>query len=527
MRTRKDAWKLSSSDKTLHWYAVAVSEMQSRKFANPLSWLFQAAVHGYDAGLYPPIKPGDPPPLAKVQTTYWKKCEHASWWFLPWHRIYVFLFEQMCLDIIRAKGGPEDWALPYWDYSHPKGTPERTMPDAFRNSTLGGAPNPLFISPRGVGVNNGKDVGSDKQSENTTCMKSGFYSSPTVSGFGGVTPPGPSSAGKCEAGPHNPMHEAIGGAQGWMDDTRTAALDPIFWLHHSNIDRLWVVWRNRDPGNVNPTDANWLDEKFDFYDNHAQPKKHKPSEVLETTGPLCDYVYEDTSDPLSRPVQRIAAPGIHIPPGATESAKIEAEKGGRGAESGEIRQFRGSFLEGLRMSAQRVPEMVGASKGPGVKLESSVQSVRVALRPPKRARRTPLRALESTGTQELPPRVHLNLENITAGERPIHTYEVYVDIPEGDSPAEHPELMAGLIPRFGLVEASQRDDPHGGQGLNYSFDITDIVSDLESRHAWNPENLTVTFAPHDMEEIAATRTEGRATAKRQPVEVGRVSLYYQ
>jgi tyrosinase len=171
--------------------------------------------------------------------------------------------------------------------------------------------------------------------------------------------------------------------------------------------------------------------------------------------------------------------------------------------------------------------MVGASKGPGVKLESSVQSVRVALRPPKRARRTPLRALESTGTQELPPRVHLNLENITAGERPIHTYEVYVDIPEGDSPAEHPELMAGLIPRFGLVEASQRDDLHGGQGLNYSFDITDIVSDLESRHAWNPENLTVTFAPHDMEEIAATRTEGRATAKRQPVEVGRVSLYYQ
>ncbi len=51
MRIRKDVWKLANDpqDKTLHWYSVAVEEMQSRFFDNPLSWKFQAAVHGYDA----------------------------------------------------------------------------------------------------------------------------------------------------------------------------------------------------------------------------------------------------------------------------------------------------------------------------------------------------------------------------------------------------------------------------------------------------------------------------------------------
>src|SRR5215472_1450821 len=107
MRTRRDVWKLASdpNDHTLDWYSVAVQTMQGRMFNDPNSWKFQAAVHGYDQSLYPPLRPGEQLPSSAVQTNYWDNCQHASWWFLPWHRIYVFLFEMMCRDIITKKGG--------------------------------------------------------------------------------------------------------------------------------------------------------------------------------------------------------------------------------------------------------------------------------------------------------------------------------------------------------------------------------------------------------------------------------------
>ena len=38
---------------------------------------------------------------------------------------------------------------------------------------------------------------------------------------------------------------------GLMSDPGTAGLDPIFYLHHSNIDRMWALWNAN--GNANPT----------------------------------------------------------------------------------------------------------------------------------------------------------------------------------------------------------------------------------------------------------------------------------
>ncbi len=42
---------------------------------------------------------------------------------------------------------------------------------------------------------------------------------------------------------HNHIHQLIGGA---MRHPRTSARDAMFWLHHSNVDRVWATWhRNR------------------------------------------------------------------------------------------------------------------------------------------------------------------------------------------------------------------------------------------------------------------------------------------
>jgi predicted Zn-dependent protease len=42
--------------------------------------------------------------------------------------------------------------------------------------------------------------------------------------------------------PHNQCHTSIGGRGGSMSNVTTAAHDPIFWLHHCNIDRYFYNW---------------------------------------------------------------------------------------------------------------------------------------------------------------------------------------------------------------------------------------------------------------------------------------------
>jgi tyrosinase len=42
--------------------------------------------------------------------------------------------------------------------------------------------------------------------------------------------------------PHNSLHDVIGGNDGNMGDISISAFDPLFWLHHSNMDRHFYNW---------------------------------------------------------------------------------------------------------------------------------------------------------------------------------------------------------------------------------------------------------------------------------------------
>ncbi|HKW57129.1 MAG TPA: tyrosinase family protein [Candidatus Acidoferrum sp.] len=489
MRTRKDIWKLAPGDQTLLWYARAIAEMQKRGVTDPTSWRYQAAIHDYDSSDDPLAVAGEQLPSQSEQDTYWARCQHGTWFFLPWHRAFLFYFEQILLQAIQTLGGPADWALPYWNYSDPSNPKARCLPPAFWAAKLpDGSANTLLVPARARGANRGQPLGSSNSAEITTCLEKPVFvnsSAGGATGFGGGRTGFSHSGnllGELETVPHGSMHVAVGGPSGWMSAFNTAGLDPVFWLHHANIDRLWEVWLRRDASHTNPTLAAWLSAvSFDFHDAHGEPVTLTADRVLDTAKPLLDYVYEDVSDPLAA-----AAAAKPVAPAAR--AAIETP---------------------------RIPEMVGASDTrQAIRLGSQPVSIQVNLQAPSGPAAKALQA----GTTS---RVHLNLENITAKRRPVESYLVFVNLPEGAKPEEHPELKAGLLPLFGVVEASRPTKEHAGDGLSHSFDITRIAAALQAAKSWNPAQLRVTFVPHRPE------SDPEPILNAQPVAVGRVSLYYE
>ena len=48
-----------------------------------------------------------------------------------------------------------------------------------------------------------------------------------------------------EDGPHNRVHGWVGGT---MNDIFVSPADPLFWLHHAEVDRIWHRWQQSHPG---------------------------------------------------------------------------------------------------------------------------------------------------------------------------------------------------------------------------------------------------------------------------------------
>ena len=481
LRIRQDVWKLDEWDPTLEWYARAIAAMQLRPINDPTSWRYQGAIHDYIPGFDPNESPSDVLPSASEQEQFWSQCQHSSWFFLPWHRMYLAFFEQIVAETIVQLGGPPNWALPYWNYSDASNPNARLLPLAFRATELpDGSPNPLRIEQRNIGVNEGEEFTFDEDIDIVVCLTEESYISAPFGGdpgFGGrrtVFNHSGGPIGDLERTPHGSIHIAVGGDGGFMSRFHTAGLDPIFWLHHCNLDRLWTVWLNRDPLHLNPAEAEWLSTiSFDFHNAQGAPVSLTCAQVVDTTAEPLSYDYEDVSDPLG------------------------------GAPEGRARRS--------SMEDNRIPEMVGATDE-GVTLTGERATSSVPLTEPT----GPARAAASRAQ---PQRVFLNIENITSTSQP-GGYKVYVNVPEGDDPEDHKELFAGLLPMFGVEEATDPSRAHGGSGLYYTLEITDIVSYLESQNAWDPNTMQVTFVPQ-------RPAIARRAATRGPVQVGRISLYYQ
>ena len=273
--------------------------MKARKPSDPRSWFFQAAVHGVTEQAIAEAAAADPEVANVDQEKYWNQCPHFEALhatapdFVVWHRAYLYYFER----ILREAAGAPGLALPYWNYLE---AGQRTFPVDFaapdRANPNGPPRNPLFDGRRENAFTAGLlELNPLAINANSALAETRFFADVGTNGFAGsATASEPTSQGLLERNPHNGVHFAIGGfigsdpegdsgIAGLMSDVTTAAFDPIFWIHHCNIDRLWSVWECL-PGRVWGTapEAAWFAARpWNFYDVDSQPKNEPRSFYMQ------------------------------------------------------------------------------------------------------------------------------------------------------------------------------------------------------------------------------------------------------
>lgn len=259
MKIRKNVNSLTQAE--INAIKVGLLKMKALPYTNPTSFLYQTAIHGTTL----------PDNLQS-----WNTCHRAGegLFFFAWHRMYLYFFER----ILRHKSGRADLTLPYWNY-----LTDPVLPAPYRENSPG---NPLYMT-RNAAINGGGALpASIITAFNNSLALIPYYTFQS----------------NLNSGPHGSVHTTVNGA---MAVVNTAAVDPVFWLHHSEIDRLWEVWRAMCNGRANPTDATWLNKSYVFFDEFGNQVTLTGSQVVEISSQL-NYKYDDLPPfggcPASRPV---------------------------------------------------------------------------------------------------------------------------------------------------------------------------------------------------------------------------------
>ncbi|KAF3919257.1 Tyrosinase [Arthrobotrys entomopaga] len=282
---RKEIRQMIQNPTEFNLFLLALQRMQQQPQSSETSYYGIAGIHGR------PYKAwngnwgqGNP------NTGY---CTHADVLFLSWHRPYLALFEQIIWEhaqnIANEFAEPRRSAynavlptlrLPYWDWAFdarmppqvgdmqtiqvetPQGqqtianplytysftslaeipdVPFNRMPQTYRfpAQTSNGQ---YFSQPQAVNnalINIGGNLRGRVYQLLTAYKQYNQVASKAAS---------QSNNGQLDSmeGVHDTIHGTVGsgGHMGWID---VSSFDPIFWLHHTNIDRLFAIWQGINP----------------------------------------------------------------------------------------------------------------------------------------------------------------------------------------------------------------------------------------------------------------------------------------
>lgn len=425
-------------------YANTIRLMQARPETDPRSWLWQWYTHFVNgattkANEINRLWGGVVTPESTFATAIWNTCQsHAgqnSNHFLPWHRMFMFFFEQ----IIRELSGRADFTMPYWDYTSSDPAKRGILPIQFRMPTdpvFGILYRPDRLSLANSGQRIDLNQPTDQMDITATMATTSYSNVGTVLGF----------CRSVDSGIHGRIHVLVGNSRN-MGTISYAARDPLFWVHHITIDRLWASWNAR--GNVNPTTGTWLNAPFSFVDRYG----------VKVTGRLKDYF-----DTLTLGYQYDS---LVLPPAPKKKPR------------------------GSQQIAKASMELVASAT---TKADLSDSATTVSVRKFANAR-------QSTNVLGLAPatseaRTYLVLKNLHTWKQPEVLYHVYLTPKAGA--AVNRNSYVGAIHFF---DAEFHDHGTGHQmdealGENFfSFDVTDLLRRYEKGGAVARDALAVTFVP--------------------------------
>lgn len=251
MDIRKSAAQLN--DNEIDAFLEAMIKLKARKASNANISVYDQFVALHGAVMAVSKNNADPVNFA-----------HNNIGFLAWHRQYLRLFE---LALQKEVAGV---SLPYWDWSDDIGASNRLFTDDFLSSTTRGRPESISngllrrrvpknkkpdwwpSSLRGFSVNRHLEEGSGRnlkrgstennwppsiaQMQELSELNISIRGSNPLWAFWLVLEQGASGI---NIRTHNAGHRFIGGHMAGSFSPN----DPVFWMHHANVDRIWAHWQ--------------------------------------------------------------------------------------------------------------------------------------------------------------------------------------------------------------------------------------------------------------------------------------------
>jgi len=257
-------------------YADAVRQMKLLGPDNPMSWMWQWYTHFVNgtttkADEINRIFGTTATPQSSLANEMWNTCQsHAgqnSNNFLPWHRMYIYYFER----IIRQVCGHPEFTLPYWNYTSSDPAQRGVLPEQFRlpDDPLYGS---LYVPNRGTLANSGqpiqKNQAGDVMDISDAMRKTTYSTVDSVQGF----------CRAVDSNIHGSIHVLTGTSKD-MGAVPYAGQDPLFFVHHANIDRMWASW-NKNGGKNPATTETWTQKSFVFADANGVRVSRKLSSVF-------------------------------------------------------------------------------------------------------------------------------------------------------------------------------------------------------------------------------------------------------
>ncbi|XP_055820805.1 catechol oxidase B, chloroplastic-like [Solanum dulcamara] len=241
---------------------------------------------------------------------------HFSWLFFPFHRWYLYFYERILGSLI----DDPTFGLPYWNWDHPKGM---RIPPMFDNEASS-----LYDQNRNQNHRNGTIIdlghfGKETQipqlqimTNNLTLMyRQMVTNAPCPSQFFGeryFLGVDPKAQGTIENIPHTPVHIWTGDTPRQkhgedMGNFYSAGLDPVFYCHHANVDRMWNEWKLIGGKRRDISDKDWLNSEFFFYDENRNPFRVKVRDCLDSKKMGYDYAPMPTPWRNFKPIRKATA----------------------------------------------------------------------------------------------------------------------------------------------------------------------------------------------------------------------------